>query len=315
MKHLVENAVETAAFPDRGEKLPILGKDTSLFVTTEVKTIRSSQRHGWQDLFAAHTLEHPHECLHHSVPFFWLSMGLRETEVHRSIGGRGELAVLPAYSISMAEPLTAVDCLIGNATEAVHVFLRPELLQETAYELFEIEPDRVSLLPVFGRTSTSLSWLLRAIKQSLAEPANFSQLKIDYLARALCADLLAKYSVVSPAAIKPDRYGGLTSRQLRRIDDYITEHLTRDIHIGELASLSAMGRTSFHQRFKAAMHITPHQYVMRVRVQKAKEMLGTSVLPLAEIGFACGFSDQAHFATLFKRIAGTTPASFRRSVA
>ncbi|KYB45777.1 hypothetical protein AB664_33415, partial [Brucella anthropi] len=261
-------------------------------------TIRSSQRHGWQDLFAAHTLEHPHECLHHSVPFFWLSMGLRETEVHRSIGGRGELAVLPAYSISMAEPLTAVDCLIGNATEAVHVFLRPELLQETAYELFEIEPDRVSLLPVFGRTSTSLSWLLRAIKQSLAEPANLSQLKIDYLARALCADLLAKYSVVSPAAIKPDRYGGLTSRQLRRIDDYITEHLTRDIHIGELASLSGMGRTSFHQRFKAAMHITPHQYVMRVRVQKAKEMLGTSVLPLAEIGFACGFSDQAHFATL-----------------
>ncbi|CAN7588379.1 helix-turn-helix domain-containing protein [Brucella pseudogrignonensis] len=315
MKHLVENAVETAAFPDRGEKFPILGKDTSLFVTTEVKTIRSSQRHGWQDLFAAHTLEHPHECLHHSVPFFWLSMGLRETEVHRSIGGRGELAVLPAYSISMAEPLTAVDCLIGNATEAVHVFLRPELLQETAYELFEIEPDRVSLLPVFGRTSTSLSWLLRAIKQSLAEPANLSQLKIDYLARALCADLLAKYSVVSPAAIKPDRYGGLTSRQLRRIDDYITEHLTRDIHIGELASLSGMGRTSFHQRFKAATHITPHQYVMRVRVQKAKEMLGTSVLPLAEIGFACGFSDQAHFATLFKRIAGTTPASFRRSVA
>ena len=193
MKHLVENAVETAAFPDRGEKFPILGKDTSLFVTTEVKTIRSSQRHGWQDLFAAHTLEHPHECLHHSVPFFWLGMGLRETEVHRSIGGRGELAVLPAYSISMAEPLTAVDCLIGNATEAVHVFLRPELLQETAYELFEIEPDRVSLLTVFGRTSTSLGWLLRDIKQSLAEPANLSHLKMDYLASAIGADLQSKY--------------------------------------------------------------------------------------------------------------------------
>jgi len=315
MKQPINNVVDTTSLPIEGAKATILGNDTSLFVTKEVETIRSSQRHGWQELFAAHTLEHPHESSHHSVPFFWLSMGLSDTQVHRSISGQEELAVLPAYSISIAEPLTPVDCVIGNETEAVHVFLRPELLHEVAYELFEIGPDRLSLSPVFGEKSTSLSWLLRSIKQSLNEPAHLSQLKIDYMSRALCADLLAKYSVTSTVAISSERLSGLTSRQMRRVDEYIIEHLGHDIHISELASLCAMGRTTFHQRFKTTMHMTPYQYVMRLRVSKAKEMLGTSNLPLAEIGFACGFSDQAHFATLFKRLAGSPPASFRRAAA
>jgi len=312
MTNLIDNTADTVSL---GSKATILGTETSLFVTKDVETIRSSQRHGWQGLFAAHTLEHPHESYHHSVPFFWLSMGLRDTEVRRNISGRDELAVLPACSISLAEPLTSVDCLIGNETEAVHVFIRPELLHEVASELFELDAAQVSLLPIFGEKSPSLSWLLRSIKQSLSEPANLSKLKIDYMSRALCADLLAKYSTRPAIPVVAEQLSGLTSRQVRRIDEYISEYLNRDIQINELASLCAMGRTTFHQRFKATMHMTPHQYVIRVRVSKAKEMLGASTLPLSEIGFACGFSDQAHFATLFKRIAGTTPASFRRAVA
>lgn len=312
MTNLIDNTADNVSL---GSKATILGTETSLFVTKDVETIRSSQRHGWQGLFAAHTLEHPHESFHHSVPFFWLSMGLRDTEVRRNISGRDELAVLPACSISLAEPLTSVDCLIGNETEAVHVFIRPELLHEVASELFELDAAQVSLLPVFGEKSLSLSWLLRSIKQSLTESVNLSKLKIDYMSRALCADLLAKFSARPARPVAAEQFSCLTSRQVRRIDDYIFEYLNRDIQINELASLCAMGRTTFHQRFKATMHMTPHQYVIRLRVSKAKEMLSASTLPLSEIGFACGFSDQAHFATLFKRIAGTTPASFRRAVA
>lgn len=295
--------------------MTILGSDTSLFVTNEMQTIRSSQRHGWQGLFAAHTLEHPHESYHHSFPFFWLSMVLFDTEVHRSMSGANELAILPAHSFCMAEPLTFIDFIIGNETEAVHVFLRPELVQEVAHELFEIDADRVSLQPVFGAKSASLSWLLLSIKEALSEPTNLTQLKIDYISRALCADLLVKYSATPASAITAEQLSGLTSKQARRIDEYIVEHIGDDIQISELASLCAMGRTTFHQRFKTTMHMTPHQYIMRLRVSRAKEMLSTSTMPLAEIGFACGFSDQAHFATLFKRLAGTTPALFRRALA
>lgn len=315
MKQSITTSTKKAVLSASDVKNAVLGQETSLFVTKDVKPIRSSERHGWQELFAAHTLEHPHESYHHSVPFFWLSMGLSDIEVHRNISGKEEFAILPAYSISLAEPMASVECLIGNQTEAVHLFLRPKLLHEVALELFDIEADRVSLRPVFGENSVSLSWLLRSIQQSLAEPANLSQLKIDYMSRALCADLLAKYSVTPATAATSGQLNGLSSRQVRRINEYIVEHLGRDIQISELAALCAMGRTTFHQRFKTTMHMTPHQYVMRLRVTTAKEMLGASTLPLAEIGFACGFSDQAHFATLFKRITGTTPASFRRAVA
>lgn len=311
-EHTEQSAVSTAAFA-QNSKAAIIGQETSLFASKEVETICSSHRHGWQELFAAHTLEHPHDSNHRSVPFFWISMGLQDTHVHRTISGREQLAVLPAYSITLAEPLTSVDCHIGNETEAVHVYLRPDLLYEVANELFDMNADRVSLLPAFGEKSTSLSWLLRSIKQSLGEPASLSKMKMSYLARALSADLLAKYSATSVSPIDPAHMGSLTSRQLRRVDDYILEHLGKEIQINELADLCAMGRTTFYQRFRSATHMTPHQYIMRLRVDKAKRLLGETPWPLAEVGIACGFSDQAHFASVFRRLAGTTPALFRRS--
>lgn len=313
MNEHTQQAAVNAAFFAYNSKAAIIKQETSLFASKEVETICSSQRHGWQELFAAHTLEHPHDSYHHSVPFFWLSMGLQDTHVHRSISGLEQLAVLPAYSISIAEPLTPVDCHIGNETEAVHVYLRPELLYEVANELFDMNADRVSLLPAFGEQSASLSWLLRSIKQSLGEPASLSKMKINYLARALSADLLVKYSATSISPIDPAHMGSLSSRQLRRVDEYIIEHLGQEIQINELADLCALGRTTFYQRFRSAVHMTPHQYIMRLRVDKAKRLLSKTTLPLAEVGVACGFSDQAHFASVFRRLAGTTPALFRRS--
>ncbi len=313
MKQLATNNERVETPLHLVQKTGVVGQETPLFISKEIKTIRSSQQLGWRDIFAAHTTEQPHEGVHQPAPFFWLSMGLRDTEVRRTYTGKNELACLPAYSITMAEPLTSIECCIGNETEAVHVFVTPALMSEVAGEMFDMEGDRVSLLPVFGEKNESLRWLLCFIRQALAEPAHSSRLKIDYLSRALCAELLSKYATRLPERLP--QVCALTARHIRLLNEYIQEHLCRDIQIGELASLCGMGRTTFHQRFKATMHMTPYQYVMRLRVEKAKEMLMHSNLTLAEISLICGFSDQAHFATLFKRISGLTPAAFRRAAA
>nr|WP_253201304.1 AraC family transcriptional regulator [Sphingomonas quercus] len=146
----------------------------------------------------------------------------------------------------------------------------------------------------------------------MAEPAEPSRLKIDYLARALSADLLAKYADGS-ITLRSDHLarGGLSLRQLSRVRDYVEAHLAEDIHVNDLAAIAGAGRTAFTTRFRASTGVTPYQYVMAARVERAKLLLTTARMPLADIAILCGFADQAHFATAFKRRTGRRPLDYR----
>jgi AraC family transcriptional regulator len=74
--------------------------------------------------------------------------------------------------------------------------------------------------------------------------------------------------------------------------------------------------SSFHfaREFKKATGTTPHQYLIRFRVEKAKSLLVDRDLPLVEVGLRAGFSHQSHFTRLFRRITGTTPHLFRTAL-
>lgn len=288
-------------------------EETSLFTSDAISTLNSSDQHGWVDLFAVQTQETPHETCHQAVPYFWLSMGLQDTHVRRVINHKEEFTRLPAFSVSIAPPHTPVDCRLDDATKAVHVFVKPALIKQVADEILPCGGENLSLKPIFGEENTSLSWLLRSIKQSLSEPAELSHLKISYLARALCADLLGKYATAASSGHVSSDVFGLTTRQLNRLTEYMAEHLGSNIQVQELASIAGMGRTSFTQRFNASMHMTPHQYIMKLRIDKAKSLLQRPASSLVETAFLCGFADQAHFASTFKRSTGATPAAYRRS--
>ena len=68
----------------------------------------------------------------------------------------------------------------------------------------------------------------------------------------------------------------------------------------------------FAAQFKAATGMRPHEYLLRQRIERAKELLAGSQPPLAEIALEVGFKAQAHFTTVFARIVGETPNAWRR---
>jgi AraC-like DNA-binding protein len=68
----------------------------------------------------------------------------------------------------------------------------------------------------------------------------------------------------------------------------------------------------FAAQFKAATGIRPHEYLLRRRIERAKELLAGSHTPLVEIALEVGFKTQAHFTTVFARIVGETPNAWRR---
>lgn len=102
-----------------------------------------------------------------------------------------------------------------------------------------------------------------------------------------------------------------TGPAMARVRDYRHSHFAEDIGLDRLAQLAGCSRAHLIRAFRAAYHITPHAYLTLRRIREAGAMLVRG-MPPAEVAFACGFADQAHFTRSFKQRMGITPAQFRR---
>lgn len=107
------------------------------------------------------------------------------------------------------------------------------------------------------------------------------------------------------------RVNALPKWRLRRVEQYIADHFDRCISLSELANVAGLSRMHFAAQFRAATGYRPREYLLTQRVEHAKMLLATTERPLAEIALAVGFSTQAHFSTVFKRISGQSPARWR----
>jgi AraC family transcriptional regulator len=115
------------------------------------------------------------------------------------------------------------------------------------------------------------------------------------------------------------KHKGLTRTQLQQVLDYIQTHLDsaeptlreRDLSLAELAETLNLSPTYFATAFKQAIEVSPHQYVIQQRVERAKLMLSKTDLAIADIALQVGFSSQSHLTQQLKRLTGMTPKQIR----
>lgn len=107
------------------------------------------------------------------------------------------------------------------------------------------------------------------------------------------------------------KVNALPKWRLRRVEQHIAAHFARSVSLSELANIAGLSRMHFAAQFRAATGYRPREYLLNHRIEQAKSLLATTPRPLAEISLAVGFSTQAHFSTVFKRISGLTPARWR----
>jgi AraC family transcriptional regulator len=111
----------------------------------------------------------------------------------------------------------------------------------------------------------------------------------------------------------PGAHAGLAMSSWDRalVDHYIDERLGCDIGLDDLARLLQCSRQHFARRFKLTYAVSPYQYVIERRLERAKQLLRQTRLPLSEVAGACGFGDQSHFTTCFSCRVGVTPRRYR----
>lgn len=95
---------------------------------------------------------------------------------------------------------------------------------------------------------------------------------------------------------------------------YIDQYYSSNISINEICDNIYISPCHFQRIFKSTMNKTPYQYIMGVRIEKAKKMLKKHDNSIAEIARLCGFVSSGHFSTLFKKIEGITPSEYRNAI-
>ncbi len=136
------------------------------------------------------------------------------------------------------------------------------------------------------------------------------RLYVESLAHQMAVCLLRRHS---DASLPADRAPGLPRSRVRRVMDYIEANLNHGVRLQELAALAGLSPFHFARQFKDATGLAPHQFVLRTRVERAKQLLERTELSLAEIGLTLGFSHQSHFTTVFRRMVGATPKAWREA--
>jgi AraC family transcriptional regulator len=108
--------------------------------------------------------------------------------------------------------------------------------------------------------------------------------------------------------------GALPFLKLRRILDYINDHLDREVSLADLATIVDLSPYHFARLFKQSMGMAPHQYLIERRIEAAKRLLATTHFSIAEIAYQVGLSSQSHLTNLFRKRVGMTPSAYRNAL-
>jgi len=106
--------------------------------------------------------------------------------------------------------------------------------------------------------------------------------------------------------------GGLGSARLRRIKELIHAKIEDDLSLDEMAEVVGLSTAHFARMFRKSTGETPHQFVLRQRLERAKAMLRSPNARVLDVAVACGFKTQQHFAQAFRDIYKVSPTEYRR---
>jgi len=106
--------------------------------------------------------------------------------------------------------------------------------------------------------------------------------------------------------------GGLTSWQIRAITCYIEEHVSEQISLNTLARLARLSQHHFCRAFKRSFGISPHQYHVQRRTERAKTLLADRANTVTQVALILGYSQASAFSLAFRKTTGRPPREFRR---
>ena len=271
--------------------------------------ILSSQQTEWEGIFFAYYRHPSHETLEHYLMQHTLIVtnGNSQFQVEQRIdnqfkryqNGNGRFDIFPANLSHWA--------YWDREIEFSAIAICPKFLQRLVIKEHKIK--EIELIPQLGIIDPIIAHITLALKAEIETGCLTGRLYGESLGTALAMRLIQNYSVFKPQISYKSK--GLPKSQLRQVIDYINAHLSRDISLSELAEVAFMSESHFTRLFKQSMGITPYQYLLEQRIERAKQLLKQNKIAIADVALQCGFANQTHLTKRFRQFTGVTPKVYR----
>ena len=271
----------------------------------------SAETQNWQHIQIDHMSHPAGECNSLAPNEHSLCLSLAPRPVHllqkqcgktfTGLYGKGDLVVTPAQTQFFAS--------WDSDDQLVQIRLCDDFMRRVANESADLDADKLELMANFKTRSPHIEAIAMMLLGELQQGQPSSQLYIDSLANILAVNLLRQHTTKIPTIKTYD--GGLPQHQLQQVLDYIDNYLAEDIKLADIAQLLDMSQFHFGRLFKQSIGLSPYQYLIQQRVERAKKLLKNTDYLIIDIAMECGFNSHSHLTNKFRKMTGMTPKAFR----
>jgi AraC family transcriptional regulator len=271
-----------------------------------VRPRSSSSGLGWQRLYLSVQEEQPYRAEFDPAPTHLLILHLSgPVTVRRGRGAGLRSQKVPVGGLFLQPAGRTLAVELGGRLDTIHAYLTDEALRDAN------NGRPVDLCEELGATDPLAEQLMLALEGAVRcwEPSACTY--TDQLTGMLAAQLVRRHHVGS-AEPQPAR-SGLSARQLAAVRDLMEQRLADPLPIVDLAAAASLSASQFTRQFRASTGRSPHQYLLKLRLDQACRLLRTGSAPIGEVAVDCGFSHQEHLTRVMRARLGTTPAALRQT--
>ena len=211
---------------------------------------------------------------------------------------------------------TPSDWHMPDPIRVLHIYLDRARLRNFVVEHFDIDGDDLLLEQLWGIADPLMEGIFRGLVAELDGRHEISRLLLDQFETLISTHMVLRHSnlVERCSARRSKRSSGAEDARVSRACDYVKAHLDQALSLDDLAGIACLSRFHFGRVFKRDTGLSPYQYVMRTRIDRAKELLKSSELGVTQIAHACGFASQSHLSDTFRRMVGASPVEWRQTM-
>lgn len=220
-----------------------------------------------------------------------------------------ELSTNPG-EIWIHPPLVPFSHYLDQPCSYIMLMISPEIL----YSFFDehVQDRKIQFLKNYNINDRNMEAMIRLLCNEIEISNRNGKTYLKSILRSFVNYYIRNYSDYS------DKHDDNRDDIRMKTDDiaaavkYINENIFSDISIDDLASKCGLTKYYFLKKFRKIEGVTPYQYILKLKMEKAREIISSGSIQLIDVAYSLGFSDQSHFTNSFRKYFGEPPGSFKK---